>query len=177
MVFTPFHYPFAYFIHRLSKRRLRMETLILACFLPDIEVPILWVLGIIPSRLILHSILGSIILAPVMMYLLYPLYRYILKSLFDINYTRESILLFVISSITGSLSHVLIDTLHHPYNPLLWPFTRKSIDVLVLFGDYELASLLMHAIFIGLTVLLIYKAYKQEAKLTETIRILITGNY
>ncbi|MHA1595865.1 MAG: hypothetical protein ACTSXX_14225, partial [Candidatus Baldrarchaeia archaeon] len=47
----------------------------------------------------------------------------------------------------GALLHVFVDLFHHAYNPLLWPFTSESVDILVLFGNWRLASMVMHIIF------------------------------
>ena len=66
----------------------------------------------------------------------------------------------------GSLSHVLIDSLHHEYNPLLFPFTYHSFDALVLMNDWTLASVIIPLSFLALLVLF---AVKEVWRGTENI--------
>ncbi len=76
MPFTPFHYPFAWLIHRLV-RRLSLPALIVGSMIPDIEVPLMWVLAPhLPDHLLLHSLVGAMTLGTIItiasVKLLYP---------------------------------------------------------------------------------------------------------
>jgi membrane-bound metal-dependent hydrolase YbcI (DUF457 family) len=64
----------------------------------------------------------------------------------------------------GSLSHVLIDALHHEYNPLLFPFTYSSYDALVLMSDYKTTSLIIPLSFLSLLILFVAKEAKKGTK-------------
>ncbi|MGQ9469258.1 MAG: hypothetical protein ACUVTD_05460, partial [Nitrososphaerales archaeon] len=83
------------------------------------------------NRLILHSILGSItlglLLSIFVSFLLYPrVIGFILPDCREELKNKCSISKSLItSSLIGVLGHVLLDALHHEYNPLIYPF---SID-------------------------------------------------
>ena len=160
---TPFHYFLAYILHRMSKSSLNFPALIVGSMVPDLEVPIIFIIsrGEI-DRLVLHSILGSITLGllitiaisflihPRLVGLILPNDREDLKRKCTISKT------LVMSGVIGVLGHVLLDALHHEYNPLIYPFSKESINDLVLFGDYLLASELIVLLFVisGLMILL-----------------------
>jgi membrane-bound metal-dependent hydrolase YbcI (DUF457 family) len=61
----------------------------------------------------------------------------------------------VVLCFMGSLSHVLIDALHHEYNPLFFPFTYISFNALVFMNDWALASLIIPIAFLSLLVLFV----------------------
>ena len=54
----------------------------------------------------------------------------------------------VVSCLLGGLSHVLIDSLCHDYNPLFYPFIRQSIDVLLFTGDWRLSYAIVEILLI-----------------------------
>jgi hypothetical protein len=64
----------------------------------------------------------------------------------------------------GSLSHVLIDSLHHEYNPLLFPLTYNSFDALVFMNDWTLASVIIPMAFLSLLVLFVSIEVKKGTK-------------
>jgi len=163
-------------IHKLSRGRYRLEVLTLSCFIPDIEVPILYLLGFQPARLILHSIIGTVILSPVVIMLIKPIYYRILRAM-RINVNPEEVNHILEASILGSLSHVFLDALHHDYNPLLWPLTSESMDILILFGNWILATYILHAIFIFLTVILFIKAWRKSNGFLDTIKTMLSKDY
>ncbi len=62
----------------------------------------------------------------------------------------------------GGTLHVLVDSLHHEYNPTLYPFVNESFDALVLFGNWQLASMIVHSIFFVLLItIFIWEAVKE----------------
>ncbi|HUW48109.1 MAG TPA: hypothetical protein VMW36_05130, partial [Patescibacteria group bacterium] len=64
----------------------------------------------------------------------------------------------------GSLSHVLIDSLHHEYNPLLFPFTCESCNALVFMNDWVLASMIIPLSFLALLVFFVVKEVRRGTK-------------
>ncbi len=63
--------------------------------------------------------------------------------------------------IVGNLSHVLIDSMHHEYNPLFYPFTYSSYDAFVLMNDWVLASVIITVGLLFLLVLFVAKEFKK----------------
>lgn len=164
---TPLHYFLAYIIHRISKSNLNFPALIVSSIVPDIEVPIIFLIsrGEI-DRLVLHSILGSmtigLLISIFISFSFYPrIVGFILndrrKELNDKCNISKSL---IIASLIGVLSHVSLDALHHEYNPLIYPFSINSVNDFVLFGDYVLASKLINVIFIILAFIILFKEIK-----------------
>jgi len=161
MVITPFHYALGLLIFKVSRKKLRIDGITLGCFLPDIEVPILFTLGIYPARRILHSLIGGLLLGPLITIIMFPVYIFILKLL---GY-RERIKLntnFLISVELGILSHIILDALHHPYNPLFWPLTSNSVNIFILFGNWLLASYLLHLIFVPISLIIFLVQFRRD---------------
>ncbi|MFX0007007.1 MAG: hypothetical protein ACFFA7_07115 [Promethearchaeota archaeon] len=88
---------------------------------------------------------------------------------------------FLLSCMLGSLFHILLDFLMHPYNPIFWPFINPYdiVGLLVLAfavnGDLELgflyARILNYVIMGGLMILIIVKNRKN---LWEKILVVYT---
>lgn len=150
MVLTPLHYVLAYLAWKASRGRFYLPALALSSFIPDLEIPVLVALGFkYPyNRLVMHSILGAFTLDVALTLLMLPLYLSAAGLLLKVKPPGTSSLATVcFSALIGSTSHVLLDAMHHRYNPLFYPFTSASIDVLVLFGDWFTASLALQALF------------------------------
>jgi len=152
--FTPFHYPVAYILYRLYKR-LSLPGLIVGSVFPDLEIPAIIVLfGTRGSdRLVLHSLLGAAtvgaVLSVMFTVLMYqPLVSYFFKI--DGEKVRRKCKLslgLAFSCFLGNLSHVLLDIMNHPYNPVFWPFLQSSetpSPVCSFLGGIENASLILH---------------------------------
>ncbi|MGQ9719271.1 MAG: DUF4184 family protein [Nitrososphaerales archaeon] len=163
MPITPLHYCLAYFFHKISKSGLNFPALIVGSMVPDLEVPfILLATKGETNRLVLHSVLGSVtlglllsifisvLLYPKFVALAFPRLRGDLRSRCSFSNS------LVLSSLIGVLGHVLLDSLHHEYNPLLYPFSMESFNDFVLFGDYSLASEVIGLAFMifGLIIIL-----------------------
>lgn len=142
MPWTPLHYPAAYLMRKAGKKLdvdLDMAALAMGSFMPDLECPFFiaadW-LGLLPPdapyaqchRLVLHSILGSLTLGC----LLTIVSVLVLYRLFAPEGMRPPGLanLYAAAAL-GNLSHLLLDWLNHPYNPLLFPFTVESVPPLL----------------------------------------------
>jgi len=176
VVLTPFHYPLALLINKVSRNRLKLDYVVLAAFLPDIEIPILFMIQQYPPRLVLHSIIGSILFSFPAILLLWPLYRFIILKIFGIELTIDNLQNLLIASIIGSLSHVFLDALHHNYNPLMWPLSSESVDVFVLFNDWVLASMILNIIFVIITLLIFLMIYKENKSVMKTIKVMISSH-
>ena len=157
MPLTPLHYPIAFIVYLASKKNLDLPVLVVSSMLPDIEIPVVWLLSNGSyDRLILHSFLGSIVFGlPLTIFLLYPLYKMFFSKILNsrtVFSQHRSMKILVISCLIGLVSHVIVDALHHPYNPLFWPFSPLSFGGIILFGNLILASNLTYMVF---TVLLV----------------------
>ena len=163
MPITPLHYSLAYLMRKASKRAgvsLDMAGLAIGSFIPDAECLVFSLLawaGLLDQskpyvearRLVLHSILGSITLgALISIPIVMALYEFFRNSLGE--FEKPGPVNLYISSALGALSHVLLDALHHHYNPLLFPFTWNSVNVLVPLGDYWLGTIIAYSIAISL---------------------------
>ncbi|MFX0094282.1 MAG: DUF4184 family protein [Candidatus Hodarchaeota archaeon] len=139
MPFTVFHYPIAFGLSKANKR-LSLPGLIVGSVLPDIEVPIMWLFfSNLPDHLVLHSLVGALTLGTVLAVLVtHYIYPMVISSLFSVEpgYLSEKCQispLLVVSCMLGLLSHLLLDYLVHPFNPLLYPWVdpHKLVGPLV----------------------------------------------
>jgi membrane-bound metal-dependent hydrolase YbcI (DUF457 family) len=64
----------------------------------------------------------------------------------------------------GNLSHVLIDSTHHEYNPMLFPFSLNSFDAKVLMNDWAQASVIIPLAFFSLLVFFVAKEVRKGTK-------------
>lgn len=156
-----------------------LPALIVSTVLPDLEIPFIYIVtGGQLGRLVLHSLLGAITLATFLS-VIFTVFAYppVISHLLNLDSKivgdrcRFSWTL-VATCLLGSLSHVLIDSLHHEYNPLLFPFTYDSFDALVLMNDWTLASLIIPLSLLALLVLFIVKEVKPGTK-NIWIRLLV----
>jgi len=164
MPITPLHYFAAYLIHRISRRyrlKLNFPGLIVGSLIPDLEIPFFYFFtsSLTHNRLILHSILGGIFLGTLISVLLTVyVYPSIIQKIFRLKATKENFkfsLTLVFSCLIGVLSHIFLDSLHHQYNPLFYPFTTQTINGLVLFHDPGKATLTIHLVLLVIAVFII----------------------
>ena len=161
MPLTPLHTAFAY-LAKKSVLKLSLPALIVGSMLPDLEIPLIYLATTSQfNRLFLHSLFGAATLGTLLSVLLtvflYPavvsiIFRLERKALEEECRFSSSLM---ISCLFGCLSHVLIDALHHEFNPILYPFVKVSFDSLVLFGNQELASSVVHLAFTGILMLVL----------------------
>jgi len=159
MPLTPFHYPIAYLLNRW-KQQLGLPALIVSSFTPDLD-SLLYVItfGRIPmERTVLHSLLGVATLGTFLSVMLTVfLYPSLVSFLFRLEKEgvrekcRFSVMLVVLCLLGGVL-HVFVDSLHHPYNPLLYPFINESFNELVLFNNPLYASLVVQSVLLTLLI-------------------------
>ena len=170
MPYTPIHCSIAY-LARAIRPQLSLPALLVSTMAPDLEIPFLYVItGGQYSRLVLHSLLGAVTLGTALSMILtvfaYPpivscLFKLDLKTVRDrCRFSRSLIAVCLV----GSLSHVLIDSLHHEYNPILFPLTYNSFDALVFMNDWTLASMIIPMAFLSLLVLFVAIEVKKGTK-------------
>lgn len=173
MPLTPLHVPIAYAIWRASKKRLNMPSLALSAMAPDIEIPILYLLGFeYPrTRLVLHSIFGALVIVPLLLLLTQWIVRRVLPVLKNlVSCDARDVM---IAAAVGGLSHVILDATCHAYNPLLWPLTSKSIDVLLLAPDWRLVNAAISVPLFVALVWLFVRCYRRERSLVGALIKLI----
>ncbi len=176
MPFTPLHIPVAFATWLLAKKKIPLAPLVLANMAPDLEVPIIYPLsymglirvnGMIVDRLVLHSIFGGLFLVPLAMIVVYPVYSRILSYL-GIHCSKTSYRDMILAGSIGGLSHVLLDAVHHPYNPLLFPLTYRTVNNLVI-GDYHITSIIVHIVFATILLVIFLYGYKKFKNLRRAL--------
>ena len=155
---TPFHYPVAYVLHKLN-RKLSLPGLIVGSMFPDLEVPIIVLLfeNQVPYRLLLHSLLGVLtigtFLSTVLTVVLYPKFVCHFFAIDQLKAREKCRLtsILVFSCFLGNLSHILVDVINHPYNPIFWPFLQPNetpSPICSFLGGMENASLIIHTLLL-----------------------------
>lgn len=170
MPITPIHWSIAY-LSKEMRPSLSLPALLVSTVVPDLENPFLYLLtGGKLDRLVFHSLLGATTLATMLsivitVFVYAPLISYLFKLDFQIvkdrcqfSWSLVAICLF------GTLSHALIDSTHHEYNPLLFPFTYSSFDALVLMNDWALASVIIPLALLSLLIFFVLKEVRRGTK-------------
>ena len=173
MPFTPLHYALAYAIGCLARRsnvKLDMAGLAVGSFVPDLECVAIFLAvqhGLLSpeaswvqtKRLVLHSIIGAITLdALISLALVLVLYWLLRARLSGVR--RPSLMNIYTSSAIGALSHVLLDALHHPYNPLLFPITAENLSLAPM-GDLQLGFILAHLLVVPSSIAIFIYEYRK----------------
>lgn len=124
------------------------------------------------DRLILHSIFGGGVVGTLIAtFLTLYIYPWLIRNIFNLKVKTQNkpSLTIIFSSLLGVLSHVIVDALHHPYNPLYYPFTSQNVESLVLFQSPDLASTIIHTLFLLLFTLVIVYEKKKSKNFWESI--------
>ena len=135
MTLTPLHVAFVWVL-KPRFRKLHFAALTVGAVIPDVEPLIAWMFGwsvfcgwdfpcsLAPDRLILHSIMGAITIDVILTIILVKMIEKLGVERAGIyGFTNVKInVAFLASAAIGSLSHVFVDWLHHPANPIFWPF-------------------------------------------------------
>jgi membrane-bound metal-dependent hydrolase YbcI (DUF457 family) len=164
---TPLHYPLAYLIYKLGKQKLSLPALIVGSMLPDLEIPVMFLLlgPQAANRMVLHSLLGGVTIGTIIglaiTVIVYPRFT---SAIFPISKLKVKekcrfSLGLAISCIIGVLSHVLLDVTNHSYNPIFWPFLslyQTPSPIVPLLGGLDMASLIVHGSMIALFIALFY---------------------
>ena len=170
MPVTPVHCSIAYLARKINPE-LSLPALLVSAMVPDLEIPFISITsGGQYSRLVLHSLLGAATmgtaLAVIITVFLYsPIVSYVFRvDRKTVNARCRFSWSLVAVCFAGSFSHVLIDSLHHAYNPLLFPLTSVSFDAFVLMNDWILASLIIQTTFLSMLALFVALEIKNGTK-------------
>ena len=147
------HFTVAYIIYK-SKKTLSLPALIVGSVISDSDLLLDYLTGGRLGRELLHSFIGGGILGTVASSLLTILFYPLIVSAF-FNIDKEEVrqvcklskTVFV-SSFIGELSHVLIDSTCHDYNPLFYPFTKQSIDIFLFTHDWGLSYVVVEILLL-----------------------------
>jgi hypothetical protein len=148
MTLTPLHVAFVWVL-KLRFRRLHFAALTVGAVIPDVEPLVAWVFGwsvfcgwdfpcsLAPDRLVLHSIVGAITIDVVLTIIFVKIIGKLgIERLGICGFSNvKTNAAFLASAAIGSLSHVFVDWLHHPANPIFWP--------LLVDGSYYVDGLLL----------------------------------
>ncbi len=135
MTLTPLHVAFVWML-KPRFRRLHFAALTVGAVIPDVEPLVAWVFGwsvfcgwdfpcsLAPDRLVLHSIVGAMTIDVVLTIIFVKMIGKLgIERLGICGFSNvKTNAAFLASAAIGSLSHVFVDWLHHPANPIFWPF-------------------------------------------------------
>jgi hypothetical protein len=135
MTLTPLHIAFVWVL-KPRFRKLHFAALTVGAVIPDIEPLVARMFGwstfcgwdftcsLAPDRLVLHSILEAVTIDTILTMLFvkmigkFGVERWGIRGFTNVKIDAA----FFASAAIGSLSHVFVDWLHHPVNPIFWPF-------------------------------------------------------
>ncbi|UCH01389.1 MAG: DUF4184 family protein [Candidatus Bathyarchaeota archaeon] len=155
------HFTIAYIIYT-SKKSLSLPALIVGSIIPDIDVFFHYMTRGYVGRELLHSFIGAGVLGTLMSTLLVVLFYPLVTSTFfrlrkeEVRRACKLSKNVLASSFIGGLSHILIDSTCHNYNPLFYPFTKQSIDVLLFTPDWEFSYVVIELFLVMLLVMLVF---------------------
>jgi len=170
MSLTPLHTAVAYLLNKWQKW-LGLPALIVGTMVPDLETPFIWfATGGLSDRLFLHSLLGAAVIGTIVAILLtvfaYPVaVSYVFRL--DKEETKEKCRfssMLVFCCLVGNLSHVLIDSLHHSFNPLFYPFVNESFDAFLLNNAFISPTDLVTCSMLALLTLIIIFEIRRGTK-------------
>lgn len=148
MTLTPLHVAFVWILKPWAGR-LHFAALTVGAVIPDLEPLVAWVLGLsvfcgwdfpctsAPDRLVLHSIVGALTADVALTVIFVRIIKTLRPDRLGMRgfTSTKTTGYFLLSAAIGSLSHVLVDWLHHPANPVFWPF---KVD-----GSYYVGGLML----------------------------------
>jgi hypothetical protein len=179
MTLTPLHVAFLWVL-KPRFRKLHFAALTVGAVIPDVEPLIAWMSGssvfcgwdfpcsLTPDRLVLHSIMGAMTIDIVLTIIFVNMIGKLgVERLGICGFTNvETNAAFLASAAIGSLSHVFVDWLHHPANPIFWPFLVDGsyyVDGLLLsFMPVLPASIIVASIAGAITAAIIARALNKS---------------
>jgi len=152
MPLTILHYGVAYLIGKW-KQSVSFPGLIVSSMMSDVERLIYLFTDNPSGRGLLHSLFGVATLGTAISFL-FTIYAYpaAISVIFKVEKKkttekcRFSKGLFA-ACLSGGVLHVLVDSLHHEFNPTLYPFMNDSFDAFVLFSNWQLATIIVYSVF------------------------------
>lgn len=167
---TPLHCSIAYLINRW-KPQLSLPPLLVSTMVPDIEIPFTFILtGGLQHRLVLHSFLGAATIGMCLsIFLTVFLYPKVVSFFFKLDKERvEEKCRFcgtlVALCFVGILSHVFVDSLHHEFNPVLYPLVKESFDAFMLTNDWIFATTIVTSVLLTFLVLFFVDEIRKGTK-------------
>lgn len=160
MTLTPLHIAFVWVLKPRIKK-LDFAALTVGAVIPDIEPLVAWTVGwsafcglnfpcsLSPDRLVLHSLIGAITIDVILTTIFVKMIgKLCIERLGIFGFTNvKTDVGFFVSAAIGSLSHVFVDWLHHPANPIFWPFLVDGSyyvpGLLVIFMEVLPASIIV----------------------------------
>jgi len=166
MPLTFLHYSIAYLIGKW-KQNLSLPGLVVSSMMPDIERLFYLAVNNSNARGFLHSLFGAATLGTTLS-VFFTVYAYptVVSGIFGLEkeMIKEKCRFskgLIVACLGGGVLHVLVDSLHHEYNPTLHPFINESFDALVLFDNWRLANIIVHLVFFALLIVIfLWEAFK-----------------
>jgi hypothetical protein len=173
------HWPSVWPLVVAKPNRFNFFALSLGSIMPDLEVPILFLItgDKWHARSIMHSLLGAVtidllivVLATIFIVPWFLNYldgklqnkKIFLFSSFDLREHKTSTGVIIYSGLIGTVSHVCLDTIHHTYNPLLFPFEEYYGFNLILFNDLQLMNIVVWIVMSSLLIVMLYYWYLKK---------------
>jgi len=165
------HFTVAYTIHR-SRKTLSLPALIVGSIISDIDILIYYLTkeSFAIGRELLHSLVGVATLGTLIsVFLTVLLYPKIVSTFFGVDEKEAKqecrfSATTVISCFLGGLSHVIIDSSCHNYNPLFYPFTRQSVDALLFTNDWRLSYAIVEITLFAMLSIIMTTEIKKGTK-------------
>lgn len=180
MTLLPLHVAFVWILN-VNPRILRLSfaAMTIGALVPDVEPLAMYITGLsvfcgwdfpctlAPDRLVLHSLLGAVTVDVGLTFLFVRLIGLLRPERFG-TYGFSGIKMsriFYASAAIGSVSHVLVDWLHHDVNPVFWPLMLGSppsyyVDGLLLpFMSVFAASFLIAVVASALLIFIAIRAF------------------
>lgn len=179
MTLTPLHVAFVWML-KPRFRKLHFAALTVGAVIPDVEPLIAWMFGwsvfcgwdfpcsLAPDRLVLHSIVGAITIDVALTIIFVKMIGKLdVERLGVCGFTNvKTNAAFFASAAIGSLSHIFVDWLHHPANPIFWPIMVDGsyyVDGLLLsFMPVLPASIIVATIAGAITAAIIARALNKS---------------
>lgn len=179
MTLTPLHVAFVWML-KPRFRKLHFAALTVGAVIPDVEPLIAWMFGwsvfcgwdfpcsLAPDRLVLHSIVGAITIDVALTIIFVKMIGKLdVERLGVCGFTNvKTNAAFFASAAIGSLSHIFVDWLHHPANPIFWPILVDGsyyVDGLLLsFMPVLPASIIVATIAGAITATIIARALNKS---------------
>jgi len=171
------HSTFAYIMKRLNSK-FSLPALLVGSMIPDVEVPLIYYLtdGAI-DRLLFHSIIGAAIIGTIFSAgIVVFVYPRVISTLFKIdkNYIKKKCVFsgkLLGLCLIGNLSHVLIDATHHAFNPLIYPISTESVDMLRISGNMIFDTGIMGGILALIFFLFVIISFRSKTGFWKTMLV------
>lgn len=146
-----------------------LPALLVGSMIPDTEVPIIYYFtnGEI-DRILFHSVIGAATLGTLISVTIVVFaYPSLISWLFriDKNHIQKNCIFSVRLiglCLVANISHVLIDAIHHEYNPLLYPISVNSIDLLRISGNRIFDTVIVAGVLLVILIVIIVFSFRKE---------------